>query len=233
MTPRLERIDRLELRFTPAPWAFAAERRAEIEAFFAELQRERPAVWNGRVLVMHRMELTDGVLRGDYLETDYASFAAWCHWGRPQAGAYDCFGGAAVLSADGAFLLGVMAADTAHAGEIYFPAGTPDPSDIVDGAVDLDVSVRRELKEETGLDEAAFSAEPGWTAVIDGSLIALIKVLRSHESADALHARMLDHLRNEQHPELAGIRVVRGPADFEPAMPPFVQAFLAHRFADA
>ncbi len=233
MTPRLERIDRLELRFTPQPWAFAVERRAEIEAFFAELQRERPAVWNGRVLLMHRMDMADGVLRGDYLETDYASFAAWCHWGRPEAGVYDCFGGAAVLSADGAFLLGVMAADTAHAGEIYFPAGTPDPSDIVDGSVDLDVSVRRELKEETGLDEAAFSAEPGWTAVVDGSLIALIKVLRSHESADALQARVRDHLRTEQHPELAGIRVVRGPADFEPAMPPFVQAFLADRFADA
>ncbi len=78
-----------------------------------------------------------------------------------------------------------MAAHTVPAGQIYFPCGTPDLSDIVDGKVDLDFSVRRELKEETGLDAAEFMAEPGWTAVIDGMLIAMIKILRSVESAEA------------------------------------------------
>ena len=39
----------------------------------------------------------DGVFRGAYLETDYASFAAWRAWGRPPAGVHDCFGAAAVV----------------------------------------------------------------------------------------------------------------------------------------
>jgi hypothetical protein len=223
-------VQRLDFSFSPAPWPYADARRGEIDAFFAALQRERPAMWNGRVLLMYRQNIADGVLSGRYLETDYASFAAWCSWGRPPAGAFDCFGAAAILSADGAFLLGVMGAHTLNAGRIYFPCGTPDPGDIVGGKVDLAFSVARELKEEAGFDIAEFAAEPGWIAVIDGALIATIKLLRSAETADALRARILRYLANEKQPELSGIRIVRGPADFNPAMPRYVTAFMAHRF---
>ena len=224
-------IDRLELTVAPKPWAFAAERRADIDAHFAKLQREKPALWNGRVLLLHEYSMADRVLRGAYLETDFASFAAWRHWGRQAAGVHDCFGVAAIVAADGAFLLGVMGPHTANSGRIYFPCGTPDPDDIVGSRVDLDFSVRRELKEETGLDIAEFTAESGWTTVFDLPLIAHIKVLRSGESAEALRARVLDHLARERQPELADIRIVRGPADSDPAMPRFVTAFLAQRFA--
>jgi 8-oxo-dGTP pyrophosphatase MutT (NUDIX family) len=224
-------VDRLDLCFKPMSWAFATERRAEIDAWFAEQRGENPALWNGRVLLLHDYVLADGVFRGRYLETDFASFAAWRRWGRPPAAIHDCFGAAAVVAADGAFLLGVMGPHTANAGRIYFPCGTPDPDDIVGGNVDLDFSVRRELLEETGLDLAEFAAEPGWTTVFDNSLIAHIKVVRSRESADALRARALDYLVRERQPELADIRIVRSPADFGPAMPRFVTAFLAQRFA--
>jgi 8-oxo-dGTP pyrophosphatase MutT (NUDIX family) len=230
-TPSVFHIDRLELSFAPKAWAFANERRADIDAFFEALRGEKPALWNGRVLLMHHQVLAAGVLRGEYLETDYASFAAWRHWGQPSAGVRDCFGAAAVVTEDGAVVLGVMGPDTFNAGLIYFPCGTPDPDDIVNGKVDLDLSVRRELKEETGLDFTEFEAEPGWTMIVDGPLIAQIKVLRSNKSAAVLRGQVLAHLASERHPELADIRIVRGPADFDPAMPRFVTAFLTSRFA--
>lgn len=232
-SPLLFRADRLDLRFTPKPWAFAVERRPEIDAYFAELQREKPAVWNGRVLLLHSQALADGVFRGEFLETDYASLAAWAHWGKPKAGVHDCFGAAAVLSSDGAFLLGRMGTHTFNAGKIYFPAGTPDPDDIVGGKVDLDFSVTRELKEETGLDARDFTAEAGWTTVVDGGLIVQIKVLRSDRSAETLRAFILGRLARERQPEFSDICIVRKRADFDPAMPAFVTAFLAHRFAGA
>lgn len=223
-------VKRLELSFAPKPWAFARERRAEIDAFFAALQRQKPALWNGRVLLLHSHVMRDGVFSGQYLETDYASFAAWRAWGRPNSGVCDCFGAAAVRTGDGGFLLGVMGEHTANAGRIYFPCGTPDPDDIVGGKVDLEASVWRELKEETGFTAADVEAQPGWTAVVDGNLIAQIKVMRSAETAEALRARVLDHLAHERQPELADIRVVRGRQDFANAMPRFVTAFLTAQF---
>jgi 8-oxo-dGTP pyrophosphatase MutT (NUDIX family) len=232
--PSVFHVDRLELAFAPKPWAFAIERRAKIDALFAGLQREKPAIWNGRVLLLHSQVLSAGVLRGAYLEADYASFAAWCHWGRPPASVHDCFGAAAIVAAivaaDGAVLLGVMGAHTFNAGEIYFPCGTPDPDDIIDGKVDLEFSVRRELKEETGLDAAEFTVEPGWTIVVDGALIVAIKVLRSPLGAQALRARILERLARERQPELCDIRIVRGPRDFDPMMRRFVTTFLAQWF---
>jgi 8-oxo-dGTP pyrophosphatase MutT (NUDIX family) len=228
-TPSVFHIDRLDLSFVPKPWAFATERRSEIDAFFTALQREKPTIWNGRVLLMHRQAMTDSVFHGEYLETDYASFAAWCHWGRPAAKVHDCFSAAAILTADGAFLLGVMGPSTFNAGKIYFPCGTPDPDDLVGGKVDLELSVGRELKEETGLDVGEFKVEPGWTMVIDGPLIAQIKVLRAKEDSAAMRGRILAHIASDRHPELVDIRVVRGRADLDPAMPRFVTAFLASR----
>jgi 8-oxo-dGTP pyrophosphatase MutT (NUDIX family) len=228
--PSIIRVDRLELSFALKPWAFANEKRAEIDAYFAALQRQKSTIWNGRVLLLHHQLVSDGVFKGNYLETDYASFAAWRHWGSPHAGVRDCFGAAAVVSADGAVLLGVMGARTYNAGLIYFPCGTPDPDDIVAGKVDLDLSLRRELKEETGLNAGELAAEAGWTTVVDGALIVQIKLMRSAERAEALRARMLAHLALEAQPELADIRIVRGPADFDKAMPCFVTAFLKDYF---
>jgi 8-oxo-dGTP pyrophosphatase MutT (NUDIX family) len=226
----ISHIERLDLTFAPQPWAYALDRRAEIDAFFATQQRAKPALWNGRVLLLHRHRLEGGVLRGAFLETDFASFTAWRHRDRPPAGVTDCFGAAAVLSVDGAFVVGVMAAHTANAGRIYFPCGTPDPGDIVDGRVDFDRSIARELKEETGLAIDAFDCEPGWTAVGTPGQIALIKVARTGEGATALRARILDYLARQRQPELADIRLVRGPADLDPAMPAFMTAFLESRW---
>jgi len=227
----IEHLDRLELAFAPHPWPFAIERRAEIDAYFAELQRANPAVWNGRVLLLYRHRLTGGVLSGAYLEADFASFSAWRAWGRLETGVRDCFAAAAIIAADGAVLLGVMGAHTSNAGRIYFPCGTPDLNDVKGNQVDLEASVWRELKEETGFAQADFTVETGWTSITDGPLIALIKVMRAAESADALQARARLYLATERQPELADLRIVRGPCDFDPAMPPFVTAFLARHFA--
>jgi 8-oxo-dGTP pyrophosphatase MutT (NUDIX family) len=229
--PMLLRVDGLELAFKPKPWAFADQRRAEIDAYFAKRQRDNPALWNGRVLLLYHQVVQDGVFRGDYLETDYASFSTWKAWGRPPAGIHDCFGAAAIAAADGAFLLGVMGPHTFNAGEIYFPSGTPDPGDIKGSQVDLEFSVRRELKEETGLDAAELELAPGWICVVHGGLIVQIKLMRSPRSADELRARILAHLASEKQPELSDIRIVRGPQDFDPAMPRFVTAFLARHFS--
>ena len=221
-------VERLDLRFEPKPWPFADQRRAEIDTHFADAQRVNPKLWNGRVLMMHHYEISNGVLRGSFFETDYASLHAWLRWGRPPAGAYDCFGSAAVRSSDGAFLLAQMAAHTANAGRVYFPCGTPDLSDTRNGMVDFDHSIRRELLEETGLDASEFDAEPGWLIVEEPTRVVPYKVLRATELGTTLRQRVEKHMTQQAVSELAAISLARGPADLVPAMPDYVTAFLRH-----
>jgi hypothetical protein len=219
----------LDLRFAPAPWPFAEERRAEIDAHFAKLRAAKPALWNGRVLLLRRGEIAAGVLSGTYSEADFASFIAWRDWGFPDSSVRNCFPMAALRSSDGAFLLGVMGAHTANAGHIYFAAGTPDPNDIVGDSVDLEGGVMRELTEETGLAVPDVSPASGWMAVLEGQRIALMKIVQARTSADALAARIQGFLSSHKQPELADVHIVRTLSDLRPSMPAFVTAFLESR----
>ena len=222
-------LTRLDLRFEPAHWPFADERRAEIDAHFAKLRAEKPQMWNGRVLLLRRGEIAAGVLSGAYSEVDFASFIAWRDWGFPDKAVRNCFAMAAVRSPDGAFLLGVMGAHTATAGRIYFPAGTPDRQDLAGDAVDLERGVMRELAEETGLTLSDVVPEAGWTAVLHGQRIALMKIVEARASADALAARIRAFLSTHKQPELADMHIVRTLSDLRPSMPAFVTAFLKER----
>ncbi len=224
------RVERLTLTIERGPWRFADQRRAEIDAHFAMLQRAKPTLWNGRVLLLRRGEIVGGTLSGAYLETDFASFIAWRDWGFPDASMRNCFPMAALRAADGAFLLGVMAAHTANAGHVYFPAGTPDPDDIVGDTVDLGGGVMRELTEETGLGPADVTVEDGWHAVLLGQRIALMKIVEARADAASLRRRVLGFLAAQAQPELADIHIVRGADDLDPMMPPYVAAFLESRW---
>ena len=221
-------IERLELGFEPRPWPFATARRGEIDAHFAALRRSNPALWNGRTLMLYQHAIRGSVFHGTYLETDYASMLAWRHWGFPDAGVKNCFALGGLQGSDGAFLLGVMAAHTASPGSIYFPAGVPDLSDVDGARVDLARNVIREIAEETGLTPSDFAMEEGWTTVLAGPRIAQVKMLRARETASALRERILAHIAGEAQPELSDVRIVAGPADFDPQMPAFVTAFLQH-----
>jgi 8-oxo-dGTP pyrophosphatase MutT (NUDIX family) len=224
--PEVLPLDRLMLQYAPQPWSFAIERRVEIDAHFDHARRQSPGIWNGQVLVMHRHRLDRGALVGAFLQTDFASFMAWRDWGFPETGVTNCFSMGALRTSDGAWIMGVMAPHTSAGGKIYFPAGTPDPDDVVDGEVDLAGSVIREVAEETGLGTGDFAEESGWHCVVDGPRIALMKVLQAREPAEVLRRRILDYLARETTPEHADIRIVRSRRDFDPMMPRFVTAFL-------
>lgn len=233
-------VDRLDLVLEPHAWTFAAVRRRDIAAYFEAERQRLPQLWNGRVLLMHRHALAGGVLRAALFETDFASFLAWRDWGCPDRSVVNAFAMGALRGSDGAFLLGEMAAGTANAGRVYFPCGTPDPSDVRDGVVDFAGSVAREVAEETGLTPDDYTAGP-WAMVPAGPRLALIRVLQAAVPAAVLAERIAAHLAGQARPELAGIRVVRtladldepdfGRPDLDGAVPDFVRAYLRHVLA--
>ncbi|WP_063688994.1 hypothetical protein [Bradyrhizobium stylosanthis] len=230
-SPLIHRVTTLDLAVRPVVWPFAEERRAEITAHFAEKQRERPKLWNGRVLLGRDAVFTGGHLSATYFETDFASFLAWRDWGFPDKAVFNGFGMGALLTSDGAFIMGEMAAHTANEGRIYFPSGTPDLDDVVDGALDIAGSVVRELGEETGLTEADYRIEPGWHCVVTGPTLAMLQVINLDMPGDVARARIEANLAREIEPELSAIHIVRGLSDLTPAMPRFVTAFVEQQFA--
>lgn len=231
-----EDVDDLHSVYRETPWAFARDRADEIDAHWAQLCVRNPALFDGRVLLMDGCSLArEGgrrILRTQHFATNFRAFLAFRDFGEPDAGVRNCFAAAALLSSDGAFVLGEMGAHTANAGRVYFPCGTPDMDDVRDGRVDLAGSVLRELEEETGMGADAVAPDPGWTVVFEGPRVACIKIVRTTENADALAARISRFLAQEAQPELAGVRVVRAPTDLEPgAMPDYVVGFLTRWFA--
>jgi 8-oxo-dGTP pyrophosphatase MutT (NUDIX family) len=125
-----------------------------------------------------------------------------------------------------------MGPHTAPAGQIYFPAGTPDRHDIVGTKVDIEGSARRELREETGLDVDRLIFEPGLTLVMEPVRLCCMKHIRSPEKAETLVTRIHAWLANEPKPELIRMHIVREPRDITSAMPGFVIAYLRSMLAN-
>jgi 8-oxo-dGTP pyrophosphatase MutT (NUDIX family) len=222
----IHRVTSLDLPVQPWSWPFAEARRAEILAHFAEQQRDKPKLWNGRVLLGRHPVFAGGRLTASYFETDFASFLAWRDWGFPDKDVFNGFGMGALRCSDGAFVLGEMGEHTANAGRIYFPAGTPDLDDVVDGTVDISGSVARELEEETGLLPGDYRSEVDWHCVYTGPAIAMIRILHVDMPGETLRARIEANLARQQLPELSAIHLVRGKRDLTSAMPDFVTPFL-------
>jgi len=231
--PVIHRVTALDLRYQPWAWPFADQRRAEITAHFAQAQRQKPAIWNGRVLLARDAVFAKGSLSASYFEADFASFLAWRDWGFADRSVFNGFGMGALRCADGAFVLGEMAQHTSNAGRIYFPSGTPDRNDLRGDTVDIAGSVAREVEEETGLTPSDYRADPVWDCVVSGATIAMVRLLQVDGSGDSLRARIEANLARQSQPEFAAVHLVRQAADLTADMPSFVTAFINKQFAPA
>lgn len=232
MEPSFAEVDRLDCRLVAHRWAFAEAEAARIDRHWAGRRAGNPALYDGPVLLACRaaIETESGarVLRLDAFETSFSRFLAWRDFGWPDASVYNFFAMAALRSSDGAYLLGEMGPDHSAAGQRYFPAGTPDPADVIaGGAVDLAGSLRRELGEETGLPAAEGVAAQGWTIVFDRQRVACIRRIDWPAPAEAIRARVRAFLASEAKPELSDAHMLAPGRHDDPRLPGFMTAFLA------
>lgn len=217
-------------------WDYASSRQAETDAYWNAALRDNPALFNGRVLLMHRWEFVEEegclILDSAHFETGFKEFLAWRAQEDRAAAVRNCFAPAALCSADGVYFLGVMGDHTASAGKIYFPAGTPDPGDVRNGKLDLAQSALRELEEETGIEATDVRVAPGWTVIDLPPRMACMREMTSLLDAKALAEAIAKNLARQKQPELAGMYQVRTVEDIDPArMPLFMQVYLRHALA--
>lgn len=217
---RIITVTRLELPLVAHDWAWRVRQADVIAGSWRRARVAKPALFDGRVLMMRGGEVAEDLYKGSFFETDFSAFLAWRDLDCPDASVRNGFGMAALRGSDGGYVLGVMGQHTANAGQIYFPSGTPDPSDVREGAVDLSGSVERELFEETGLRPADVRIEELWHVVEYGPRTGFLRPVAVDAPAAEVAREIEARLRRETRPELSGMHVVHRRADVDPARVP-------------
>lgn len=229
--PRVVPVRGFSGRLLPGPHPAEAGERAAIAAAWAKALAEKPKMFDGRVLLGETAQVRDGVLEVAFREVGF-SFMIWRREFPPERRPLlNAFGAAAVVSSDGAVLLGRMGDHTANAGRVYFPCGTPDLGDVVGDMVDVDGSIDRELAEETGLGPAEALAGPRRLAVFHGPMAAYVRVYSSPLDGDALHRSVSAHLAAEREPELLAAILKRRGDPLGPEIPTYARAAIGALFA--
>lgn len=203
-------VQSCDLDVTEAPWTWAEDNAAAVKRFWKKALVDKPALFNGQVLVMGQHTISNGCLTGEVHKTDYASFLYCKDKGLPaEAGIRNVFGCAVVRSREGHLLFGRMAPYTATSGRVYPMAGTPDLEDIKDGKLDIEGSMQRELLEEAGLSTADATRQPGYMLIEDAGMSAVCAVFDFDAPSRDLKARMMAHIDLQDEPELDEIVIFR------------------------
>jgi hypothetical protein len=229
--PHIQTIETIDYSYEPRVWPFAITHAEAIDRHWAKISARNAGLFNGRVLLAHCLEISNhggaAILKGACSDVEYKAFLAWRDFGFPDKQAINCFAMGALISRDGAFMLGRMNEATANPGKIYFPAGTPDLNDVKGAKVDLFGSILRELEEETGIAPHEVEAEPGWSVVFAGPRVACMKRLTANLDSRQIEARFQAFIKPQQNPELIALHPVFTLADLDlDRMPDFTLHYL-------
>ncbi len=211
-----------------AAWAFAQERQAEIEAHWLRRSSENPQFFNGGIHLLRSYQIAGGMLEATLLRTDFKSFLYWRETGETEAGVRDAFGSALIRSSEGHVILGRQRSGNINSGLAYLPGGFIDARDVTAaGTIDIDVSIAREVLEETGLVPDAMTRRPGFFVTSVGAQISIAAEFVSPLTAVDLGRRIASHIARDADAELQDIVVMRHKGDCEGvAMPAFTRLLL-------
>lgn len=208
------------------PHPLYLQKREEIEMNWLAEHAANPSLFNGEMLV-HRDVRIDAA--GRLVATGHLTSYATMLWWRKQQDrplAEHVFPVAVPITSDGAILAIEMAAKTANAGRVYCAAGSLDAHDIVDGKVDLDANMMREVAEETGIDLSAATPIGGYIGVRVFRAVTVFRTFLLPFDAKEACARVRHHMETDHEQEIAGPVVIRDKSregrNYPAFMPPII-----------
>ena len=226
---RVVRVEALTLKVWPGPWPYAQHHAEAIDAHWKLATVANPALFNGIVHVIDRIDAGKAHIEARLLATGFKNFLYWRDEGFPaEGGVFDGFGSALIRSVEGYILLGRQRPGNINAGLAYLPGGFIDNRDAGrDGRVDIAASIERELQEETGLGRDELSVEPGFIVTMTGAQVSFAAAYNSPLTAKELSARAHAHIAAEAEPELAQMVIVKRGQDLQGlAMPHYARVLL-------
>ena len=174
---------------------------AEIDANWRAETAANPHLFNGRLITLHAVSLEDGVVRARGKIIPYAYHLWWRRQSVPPPTCHS-FAMAVIVSSDNEIIAIRMSQTTANAGKVYCASGSLEEDDILDGKIDIDANMAREVAEETGLRLSEFSAGPDYFCAHARQCIMFYRFFRSTLDSSALIGLIQDHMRHDEEKEI-------------------------------
>lgn len=198
----------VRLRVLPGDHPFHVAERDAAHNNWRQEVAEKPELFDGRIVLQHRLAFRNGMLEGEGHVVPYSTFLWWRRQVPPRGG-FHVFAFAVPVSSDGAIIAIRMAAKTVNAGKVYCAAGSLEAEDVVDGLCDVEGNMRRELREETGLDLAHARADAQLHASHAGRRVTLYRVYRFDLTAAEMTAAVEAHMATDHEQEIDGVVAIR------------------------
>lgn len=223
---RIFQIDEIDVRLDPGPHPFMQGAEAAVAARWQIEKEAKPALFDGEVVLLSRLEWDAGKLSGTCHAVRYSQFLYW-RSRRPVESAEHAYAHPILVSADNALVAIRMAAHTFNAGQVYFASGSFEPVDFPGGRVDVDLNMRREAMEEIGVDLNDCVAEPLLFGLSRKEGTVFFRRYFSSLTAEELARNIRHHSEHGGDDEIEGAVILRSPADLPDRaagqMPPLVE----------
>lgn len=225
----IHEIDRVDVQILPGPLDYAQANKAAIAENWQGECQANPTLFDGEIYLAPEARLEGRSFTAGFHRT---SFATLMYWRKDMQSVrpWHIFGVGVIVSAEGHLMAARMSSHNAVAGRVYFPAGSIDDNDVVDGHVDYEANMAREVFEETGikLDDAKVEAKTHLVTA-DGS-VALFRRYYFDLSTAELLKKIEGNLALQAEPELSEIIPVMHAGALGPATPSYVRAFADWHF---
>lgn len=203
-------VNQVQLAVQPGAHPFHLANIEPAKANWLKAVAATPALFDGQMLLFERLQLCDGRLVGTCHIIPYSTFLLWRGQADPGLG-YHLFAFAVIMSSDGALIAVEMSKHTANAGLVYCAAGSLDVSDIVDGFVDVESNMRREVMEETGLSLEEAIVDPQLRGFRRARTVTLFRSFHLPMTSDEIFEKITAHMAVDHEQEIAGPVAIRSP----------------------
>jgi 8-oxo-dGTP pyrophosphatase MutT (NUDIX family) len=204
----VRRVARCRIELAAYRWDLVEERRAEIDAFWRRQSAANASYFDGVVHLLSAHRIDGDLLAATAFATRFRNYLYWRETGYADTSVIDAFGSAVIRCTDGGVLLARQRSGNINSGLVYLPGGFIDERDVgADGCIDIGASIAREIAEETGLDCATMTAEPGFTVTRVGQHLSIAATYHSGLDGAELRRRVGAHIAGDARGELETVLI--------------------------
>lgn len=224
-------VEAVDVRLQKSRHPFELAHQSSIEANWQREHSANPALFNGTMVLLSKLALAGGQLVGECNPVQYATMLYWRR-NKGAPGIEHSFAFPALVSRDNALVAIRMGRHTANPGRVYFAAGSFEPSDFVDGQVDVEGNMAREVREETGLDILTARTDPQYHIFSKDFATVIFRRYWLEEDAETIARRIEEFVASEEEPEIEGPVIIRSGSDRPDGMMGHMSAIVRWHFGD-